>query len=265
MTAPVPVSEDRLHAYVDGALDAAAVAEIEAWLADNPEAAAEVAAWRAQREALRAAYDPVLAEPVPEGISALLADRGRQPGRAAPWLRAAAGLALFAVGTATGWLAHERIADGSEKRFVSHAVGAHVVFTNERRHAVEVLAEKEEAHLVRWLSARLGRQFRPPALAEAGFVLYGGRLVADDGGPAAQYMYQDSEERRLTLYVRQRRDVPETAFRFASERGAAAFYWIDGPLAYALVGPLPREQMLQLARLVHEQLRATDGMGAPRS
>lgn len=265
MAAPRSFSEDELHAYVDGALDPATAAELEAWLAGHAGPAAEIAAWRAQREALHAAYDPVLDEPVPEAIAGLMTGPKPRRSTAAPWLRAAAALALFAAGAGAGWLANEHLPGAGEKRFVQHAVGAHVVFTNERRHAVEVLAAKEEAHLVRWLSARLGRQFRPPSLAEAGFQLYGGRLVADEGGPAAQYMYQDEGKKRLTLYVRQRRDVQETAFRFASERGMSAFYWIDGPLAYAIVGPLPRERMLQLARLVFEQIRGAKPPGPPRS
>jgi anti-sigma factor RsiW len=270
MAASRAFSEDDLHAYLDGEMDAATRAEVDAWLAENPDAAAAVAAWRVQGETLHVAFDPVLAEPVPPRIAAAVAAGARRA--MAPWLRAAAALALFAAGAGAGWLAHDRIGDRASadagaggSRFVHQAVSAHVVFTRERRHAVEVEAAKEEAHLVRWLSARLGRKFTPPALTAGGFTLYGGRLVADEGGPAAQYMYENADKQRVTLYVRQRRDVPETAFRFADEKGAAAFYWIDGALAYAIVAPLPRERLLHLARLVFEQTRDIAAGDRPRS
>jgi anti-sigma factor RsiW len=266
--------EDELSAWLDGELDEAARAEIEVALAGDPEATATVAAWRAQGEALHAAFDSVLDEPVPPALAAAAsapAPKGRTGSGMAGWMRAAAALALFVAGAGAGWVANDRLGPpaativNSENRFIHQAVSAHVVFIRERRHAVEVDAAKEEAHLVRWLSARLGRKFRPPALTQGGFALYGGRLVADEGGPAAQYMYQNGAKQRVTLYVRKRRDVPETAFRFAEERGQAAFYWIDGPLAYAIVAPLPRERMLQLARLVFEQTRDIAKPDKPRS
>ena len=63
-----PVTEDELHAYVDGELPADRQAAVEAWLASHPEDAARVAAWRAQAEAIRARYGAVANEPVPERL-----------------------------------------------------------------------------------------------------------------------------------------------------------------------------------------------------
>lgn len=68
---PVKMTEDDLHAYVDGALPPERVAEVEAWLAGHPEDAERVAAYRAQNLALKALFDPVLAEPLPDNLHAL--------------------------------------------------------------------------------------------------------------------------------------------------------------------------------------------------
>jgi anti-sigma factor RsiW len=46
----------------------------------------------------------------------------------------------------------------------------------------------------------------------------------------------------------------DTAFRFASEGRAAAFYWVDDGFGYALTGEAGREALLPLARVVYEQL-----------
>ena len=49
-----PVTEDELHAYVDGEIAADRRGAVEAWLASHPEDAARVAQWRAQADAIRA-------------------------------------------------------------------------------------------------------------------------------------------------------------------------------------------------------------------
>jgi len=79
-----PVSDDELHAYVDGELATERAAEIEAWLAAHPDAAERVQTYRQQNQTMRALFDPVLDEPVPASLTATLARRS------APWARAAA-------------------------------------------------------------------------------------------------------------------------------------------------------------------------------
>ncbi|MBB5016354.1 zf-HC2 domain-containing protein [Rehaibacterium terrae] len=68
------ISDERLMAYVDGELDAAQAAQVEAAIAADPALAAAVARQRRLRERLRAAFDPVLDQPVPERL--LAAARG---------------------------------------------------------------------------------------------------------------------------------------------------------------------------------------------
>lgn len=259
MTTPEQISEDDLHAYADGALDEAARARVEAWLEQHPDDAARVAAWLRQTTGLHAAFDDVLDEALPEAMQAALESGGAGNNRWAGWMRAAAAVVLFVAGAATGWGLRGGLdgLGGPEDMtagFVRQAVGAHVVFTAEGRHAVEARADTEERHLIGWLSKRLGQPIKPPPLSEAGFRLYGGRLVADAGGPAAQFMYQDKQKRRVTLYVRRGGTGGKTAFRFVSERGVAAFYWIDSPLSYALIGTMKREELLRLARIVYGNL-----------
>lgn len=74
---PMSMSEERLLAYVDGELDATAAAEVEATLRTDAEAARFVAREQALRVQLRAAFDPVLTEPVPDRLMTAL--RGQAP------------------------------------------------------------------------------------------------------------------------------------------------------------------------------------------
>lgn len=66
------IDDDMLQAYVDGELDAAAAAGIDAALAQDDLLARRVQQARALRAQLKAAFDPVLDEPVPAHLAALL-------------------------------------------------------------------------------------------------------------------------------------------------------------------------------------------------
>ena len=50
MTDDAPVTEEELHAYVDGELAQDRRGAVEAWLGTHAEDAARVAAWRAQAD-----------------------------------------------------------------------------------------------------------------------------------------------------------------------------------------------------------------------
>jgi hypothetical protein len=67
-----PISEETLQAYVDGELGADEAAQIDAALARDERLAHRVQQARATRAQLQNLFDPVLDEPVPEQLSALL-------------------------------------------------------------------------------------------------------------------------------------------------------------------------------------------------
>ena len=242
-----PVSEAELHAYVDGALSEGARAEVEAWVASHPEDAERVRAYAEQNAALRSLYNPVLDEPVP---AALLAVRPRA------WRRYVAASAIFALGIGLGWLVRgtfiaPQMLPVSLARL---AATAHVVYSPEVRHPVEVRADEEE-HLVNWLSKRLGTTLKAPKLGPLGYELVGGRLLSGPQGPVAHFMYQDARGQRLTLYVSKQKGEPrDTAFRFSQEDRVSVFYWVDGNYGYALSGEVKREQLLKVAEVVYKQL-----------
>jgi len=242
------LSENELHAYVDDRLEDEGRRAVEVYLAQAPEDAARVAAYREQNAALRALFDPVIEEPVPERLRSLKpSPRAARIGVAAAWL---------AVGAAIGWFAHALLADRpyAWASFPRQAATAHAVYSPEVRHPVEVGAAEQE-HLVNWLSKRLGTQLKAPVLTGEGYELVGGRLLPGEQGAVAQFMYQDAKGKRLTLYVsRLAGKQRDTAFRFSQEDKVAVFYWIDGSLGYALSGELPKPELLGVATTVYKQL-----------
>jgi anti-sigma factor RsiW len=247
----LPVTEAELHAFVDGLLPEARRAEVESYLANHAEDAQRVRDWREQNRDLRALYDPVLGETVPARLrnSALLR-------RLRPALKHAAIAAGVVLGGVAGWYLHayNSVTSADATAFVRQAAIAHVVYSPEVRHPVEVGAD-QEAHLVGWLSKRLGANLKIPQLATVGYQLVGGRLLPGNRGPVAQFMFQDGNGQRLTLYVRNGSgDNKDTAFRFAQERGISVFYWLDGKFGYALSGEIEKPELLRVAKVVYQQL-----------
>lgn len=243
-----PVTEAEVHAYVDAALPAARVAEIEAYLAEHPDEAARVAAYREQIQALRREYDSILDEPVPHRVAG--SSRWR------PLARYAAAAAWVALGGVTGWHLHAYSTDRQIEAaaWARRAAVAHIVYSPEVRHPVEVGAD-QEAHLTAWLSKRLAAPLKVPQLGNLGYTLVGGRLLPGERGPVAQFMYQDGKGLRLTLYVRVNADDSrETAFRFAQENNVGVFYWLDRKLGYALSGAVDKPELLRVATAIHSQL-----------
>ncbi len=247
------ISETDLQAFVDGRLAEARRTEVEAELAANAELAARLEAYRAHSEALRATFQPVLEEPVP--VRLLDATRPRRRG----WAIAAAVLCTVLGGVA-GWAISEATRSEAPLQRVAaplpvSAAIAHAVYSPEVRHPVEVGAD-QEAHLVAWLSKRLGAPVRAPKLESVGYRLMGGRLLPSESGPVAHFMYQSDQGRRITLYVRtEAPDHGETAFRYADEGDVRVFYWVDRSFGYALSSAdASRERLSEIANAVYRQL-----------
>jgi anti-sigma factor RsiW len=140
--------------------------------------------------------------------------------------------------------------------FVREAVLAHAVFVPEKRHPVEVTAS-DEAHLVQWLSRRLGRPLKVPTLANHGYHLLGGRLLPGDGAPRAQFMFENTQGARVTLYVAvfgPGQAPAQTSFRSMRDGTEESFYWVDDGFGYALSADANAADMMVLAREVYVQL-----------
>lgn len=279
----------RLSAWLDGELDEVSRAQVDAWLRDHPDDAAEARLWAADRELLRAHWAAAADEPVPPALARVV---WRGQGR--PRLRqAAAAAALLALGVVVGAAGHrtwqQRGAEASRlaaaasaaspgpgiaSPWVQRAAVAHSVYVPEVRHPVEVSVTEgdaatqraQEEHLARWLTKRLSVPVTLFDLRPLGWQLVGGRLLPDATGPSAQLMYQQPDGQRVTVYLRKPDAATPAAFRYEQVGRLGMFYWVDGQTGYALVGELPRERLLAIAEQIDRQLpEAAPGPAAPAS
>lgn len=236
------IDPQMLGAFVDGELDEAHRAAVLAAMEHDAEARARVAAWRAQKSALRA-----LCDMPQESAASVVVLHARTPwprrmALAAAWL--VAGIAIGLISDILlpqgGLLRHQEPA-----AFARRADIAYAVYAPEVRHPVEV-GVNDEAHLMSWLSKRLGKPLSVPSLREYGYSLVGGRLLPGEAGPAAQFMYESGSGARLTLYVT-RIPTDETAFRLLRDGDRRTFYWVSDHLGYALSGPISEEKLRAIA------------------
>lgn len=258
--------EITLHAWVDGELQPDAAAAVAQWLADHPDEAARMAAIHAQTAGLKALHAQMLDEPVPPQLTRAV----RRPPTQWHWPHALAAGLMLSVGIGAGFglgygRGQQRMPQAQTSPamqlpgFVREAAAAHAVYVPEQRHPVEVAAQ-QQAHLVQWLSKRLGVPLKPPVLDAQGFQLMGGRLLPGETGQArAQFMYEDAAGERITLYVsvlnqQATRASAPAAFQWSRDGAMHGFYWVDGQQGYALSADLPRERLQILADAVYRQL-----------
>ena len=133
------ISRDMLMAYSDGQLPDSDRIAVEAHLASNAEAAAEVALIQRQNHAIRTMFAPAGAELVPARLKPrrLAAELGRRQSRS--WAWAAAAVVLVGLGLAAGWFVRPLLdARPASAMLIADAVNAHTVYVAENRHAVEV-------------------------------------------------------------------------------------------------------------------------------
>lgn len=252
MTYNTPITDADLHAYVDEQLAPGRRKEVEHYLSLHPEAMALTEEYRRMNQGLHELFDPVLDEPVPAQLAVSPVPRGSV-------YRVAAVVAWMAIGGVIGWILHppasHRQQQVVENALVQPAAYAHAVYSVEVKHPVEVSAEHEK-HLVAWLSRRLQANVQAPDLQQQGFHLVGGRLLPSNQQLAAQFMYERSDGRRITLYIRHGTWEPaDTSFRYAHIDRQSVFYWTEGTLGYALVGDLQRNDMLSVSEAVYHHLQ----------
>jgi anti-sigma factor RsiW len=254
-----PIGEDDLQASVDGRLPPERAAMVETYLAAHPEERERLSQYALQREALRAALATSPEEPIPTRlrVTNLVAERQRhRPSRV---MQAAAAILLLIAGGIGGWSAREIVASLTSSASANlastvfeDAIAAHRTFSVETRHPVEVGAN-EEAHLVQWLSKRLGRRLITPDLTSLDLRLMGGRLLSTGSGPAALFMYEDGKGTRLSCYYLSSDVSGETAFKYREQDGVGAFYWVEDGLAYAIAANAPRDLLLKIAEIIYRQ------------
>ena len=258
-TAAFSIDTDALHAYVDGQLDAAQRAAVEAYLSSNADAAAVVAHWRRQNDAISALFPPLEQEPVPERLNPAAISHAVRNSWQHNLRNVAAAMALVIVAGSAGWAlrgvfwAEEPLSE----HLIDNAVAAHAVYVKENTHAVEAAANSP--NLMRWLSNRIATPIDAPNLSASGFTFLGGRLLPGESGehahgPAAQLMYENASAERVTLYITGAPPDKKEVWKYEARGDVGAYYWADPEVTCTIVADLPETDVRSLGKTIFEQL-----------
>ncbi len=236
MTRPVAPTEDEVHAYVDEALDGARRAEIDALLREDDRLASRIAAYQADRDALRQALNGSMTRAVPmawqDRLKAATHESRAMPRR---WA-IAAGVAVFLAaggGAALLWRANDSImTDALAARAAGLRGGTTLDGKDERR-----------------LASALGLKVHPPDLQHFGF-----RLVRVEIGDAhaAQLEYRDTAARRLTIYVRPSNG--NARFDLLREGAERVCVWQDDVVGAVIIAPMSAGEMMRVASKAYSAL-----------
>ena len=204
--------------------------EVEAWLAARPDDAERVADYRRlHHDCARLTRASTSRSRRTSRASAGGARRAGPGSPASP----VGGARRAARGAADGNCAARAPQDQRRGRRVMARRAAIAHATYSPGCAIREVGADQEAHLVAWLSKRLGAPLRAPSSRMWATACRRAPLPGDQGGPW-RLMYQSTRGTRITLYVRTEvAGNRETAFRYARE-GTSACHWIDRKMGYAL-------------------------------
>lgn len=250
-----PITEDELHAYVDGRLDIVRNAEVSIYLEKHPDIAARFASYAVQRNILRTVFDPFAEEPVPTRLNVKHMIAARRQNRASSWRFTAAAVVLLFVGGSGGWFIRDRMAPPNEgvAALAREASASYTTYASDRIRPVELRADNA-VELVDWATERLGRKPVLPDLSKSGYRLMGGRIVSSPHGAGLMLMYDNDRGTRLVMLTRPMIADAEKTMTPHSEGLVDGWSWASRGMGYSLVGTLSSEALHPVADDIRKQL-----------
>ena len=254
-------SDEILIAFLDGELDASVRAEVEAWLEKDAVMRDHAASLAESARLLRAAFDPVLHEPVPERLLAAargdaaaavvdistarkkrLIERLSSPS----WVQwaAAAGVAGLLIGGGAGFflaapgISNQQAANLAAANWLDNIAGYHRLFVSagpDDMALVDVPANGDAGE--RKSVQKLPSDFRLPNLQPWGLQFQGARYLFIEGQPGTQLFYTTDNKALgpLTVVVANT-NRPDLAPTFDRRDNLNVISWRHHGHAYALVG-----------------------------
>ena len=225
--------ENRLlvHAYVDGELDPANALGIERQIAADPVLAAEHAQTEALRRALREKLPP---KPLPPNLQPRIEAAVGLRARPRPsWQALAASVALaFVVASASTWVL---VRPGPNDRIVMAVLDDHV---RALMASQPIDVASSDRHTVKpWFNGRIPQAPRVVDLAQAGFLLVGGRIDVIASAPVPTLVYRHRQH-LISLSAVPAASLSPGGTMHREIRGFNLIGWSDGGTAYWAVSDL---------------------------
>jgi anti-sigma factor RsiW len=252
MSAHPGFREEDLHAFIDGELDAARSAEIAERAREDPQLAARIAAFRADRKRLADIYTPLIDRPLPAEWLSRIADHDRR--RKSAWLAPITAIAASIMLLIAGLSTYQRLPANGEESIVREALAARADML-EAHEALAVASAGQARSADRVIAAALRMRLKAPDLTRMGYRLTNVRVYENvPGGRSVELRYRDGANRDFALYVRH----PSSGVRFDQYRraGLRICVWQDDVLGTVMTGPISAAEMQRLASLAYTGLES---------
>jgi len=247
------ISDDLLVAYVDGELPASKRAEVEAYLAKNPEQAKRVAQWQENDLALKQAF---ALDEVPDAQSELpIAHNDNRRWQQLTRYALAACL-LLAIGFGGG-LGLSQLPFGETKyqlQVAAWANEAHNVFAVDANRPGEFDQDSLDV-ATGWLQKRVGINVSIPNLESNQLQFVGARLVGQGGMPGALMTYETASAERVSVFVQgHSQKLAEVGYWFIPGEDKTTCVWLNQNIAFSVTGDMSDDDLKAIALKVRDSL-----------
>jgi anti-sigma factor RsiW len=242
---------EQLSAYLDGELSDEQAAVVEARLAADPDAQAELDALIEIDAIAQDAFDTQLDEPIPftlaQQIKTTPLSQPRIPNRLV-WGMIAASFVIFSLGGIGGYALKQPTQIVAKTGWLAAVADYHAVYANQERHLVEVGADQSD-HITKWLGDTVGVNFTIPDLSSSGLIFEGGRLLVANGKPVAQLMYRQTDGTVIALCLQKSGKSADTVpvLNQQTIKGFDFVSWTDNGADYVVIGPEGQPKLRTIA------------------
>ncbi|MEI9932555.1 MAG: hypothetical protein WDM89_18960 [Rhizomicrobium sp.] len=252
MTGLFPVSDEQLHAFIDGELHPDETERIAKAIAEDTALSRQAAAYQADKAMIQNLFGPLVERPVPQAwIARIKQDARPHPvRRLAPWAAIAAAL-LIAVLSAPYF---RNTPVGGEDSIIREAIAA-------RGHSLtpQETLEAQSAAQLQTINAAMAQslkmKLKAPDLERMGYRLASAQVYGDvPGGKSVELVYRGAGRDDLTIYVRR----PNSAVRFDQfkRNELRICIWQDDVLGTVITGHISAAQMQRIASLAYTGLES---------
>lgn len=271
--APLPLSEEDLHGFVDNELDDERREIVLTHIAHTPADATRVEAWRQQNILLRAAFAQVPLEQVPVSLSCTFAPRLISlPSFTAAGSQARRNYArhlqrrslVFTVAAFIAGICITLAASFSVSRYTAHFAGTPALHGA----GLAILATSDlpsaQAKTAARTLLKMPGAVEPalaliPLLKSEGIELLRGEIRGRPDNPAHCLDFVDASATPIVLCVSAAKLPVNSDFESLTTFAANAVYWRESESIYALAAPVEQSRLMALAKRIHAQL------GEPRT
>lgn len=254
MIAEPATHDEQLHAYIDGELAEEARQAFEQNLAGNPELAARVALFEADKARLTQIYGTLAGDPLPvQWIQTIENQAHRRRNRQALFsIEAIAGIAAALMLLIGGSLLY-RQSMPHEEPIIEEALAARSDTLPTQ--AIIPVRASDQGAATHTLAATLAMHVGVPDLSRMGYRLTGMRVYTNvPGGKAVELLYRHRDNRMFALYLR--RPSGPARFDQFKQGQLRVCIWQDNVLGAVMTGEMSAAEMQRLASLAYTGLEA---------